>query len=265
MTRSVIVAIFASLFLLANSRDAASQVATCRLAPRPYGLDGLCRLQQAGGAPSRPLRIRLPDSVRVWTTNGPDDRPPWRGNMSLPNIEVAFEIAPASQDSSQARLVLRTGLFWLPVNEWRQLDSAQASCAACDRLAKDALLVLDLVNPPSATQDDITILRSALAGVDRIATWNRQEVQTCSSLDQANTGLFCLLYGAVEQRMGRYHHRQPALELVRAVIAERWRDRITSHQLVDFNNHPATTLRDLRTLLEVALERTTAQAQSPRE
>jgi hypothetical protein len=65
--------------------------------------------------------------------------------------------------------------------------------------------------------------------------------------------------------MGRYHHRQPALELVRAVIAERWRDRITSHQLVDFNNHPATTISDLRTVLQVALERATAQASPPKE
>jgi hypothetical protein len=50
--------------------------------------------------------------------------------------------------------------------------------------------------------------------------------------------------------------------LVRSVILERWRDRITSHQLIDFNNHPATTMTELRTVLEVALERASAQAQS---
>jgi hypothetical protein len=185
--------------------------------------------------------------------------------MSLPNAEVAFEIAPAGSGSRAGRLVFRTGIFWLPVVEWRQLDSTQASCAACERLATDVSLVLDLVNPPLATDDDISILRSALTGLDRIAHWNRQELQNCTGLDQANTGLFCLLYGAVERSMGRYHHRQPALELVRSVIAERWRDRITSHQLVDFNNHPATTIAELRTVLQVALERATAQAQSHRE
>ena len=265
MARAVIIATIAFLVLVANSRDAASQVAICRLAPRPYGFGGLCRLQQAETGPGEPLRLRLPDSIRVWTTGGPQDRPPWRGNMSLRNTEVAFEIAPAGNDSAPGRLVLRTGVFWLPVKEWRQLDSAQSSCAACDRRAKDVLLVLDLVNPPAATEDDTSILRSALAGLDRMATWSRQETQSCSSVDHANTGLFCLLYGAVEQRMGRYHHRQPALDLVRAVIVERWRDRITSHQLVDFNNHPATTIADVRTVLETALERATAQAQSPQE
>jgi hypothetical protein len=142
---------------------------------------------------------------------------------------------------------------------------AQPACVACDRGASDVLLVLDLVNPPPATDDDIAILQSALGGLDRIAEWNRQEVQNCGSSGQTNTGLFCLLYTAVEARMGRYHHRQPALELVRAVIFERWRDRITSHQLIDFNNHPATTSTDLRTVLQVALERASVQAQSPKE
>lgn len=260
MPRLVAMAAIAALLGIAKTTEAASQAARCRLAPRPYGFGGLCRLQQPEGAPTQPLRIRLPDSVRIWTTAGPQDQPPWRGNMSLPSTEVAFEIAPAGRDSG--RLVLRTGVFWLPVTEWRLLDSTQASCAACERLAKDVLLVLDLVHPPAATDDDISILRSAWAGLDRVTSWNRQEAQVCPSLDLANTGLFCLLYGAVERRMGRYHHRQPALELVRAVIAERWRERITSHQLVDFNNHPATTMADLRIVLQVALERATAQAQS---
>ncbi|HWP38284.1 MAG TPA: hypothetical protein VNL18_12105 [Gemmatimonadales bacterium] len=185
--------------------------------------------------------------------------------MSLSNTEVSFEIAPAGDATNRTGLVLRTGVFWLPVIEWRQLDSVQATCAACERTAKDVLLVLDLVSVPPASEDDIRILRGALAGLDGIVNWNREEAQNCPSVDRATTGLFCLLYGAVERQMGRYHHRQPALELVRAVIGERWRDRITSHQIVDFNNHPATTIADLRTVLQEALDRATAQARSPRE
>jgi len=121
-----------------------------------------------------------------------------------------------------------------------------------------------VLNPPPATDDDVAILRTALAALDRSASWNRHEVQACPDNDQTNTGLFCVVYHAVESRMGRYHHRQPALQLVRAVISERWRDRITSHQHVDFNNHPATTLADLKTVLEVAMERAGAQAKDIR-
>jgi hypothetical protein len=178
---------------------------------------------------------------------------------------VAFEIAPHGSASSLGGFVFRTGLTWLLVREWRPMELAQPTCAACERRATDVLLVLDLVNPPPTSDDDVAILRSALGGLDGIAQWNRQEVQNCSSSDQANTGFFCLLYSAVEARMGRYHHRQPALELVRAVIFERWRDRITSHQLIDFNNHPATTSADLKTVLLAALERASVQAQLPKE
>lgn len=254
------------LFLLpASTGVAASQIARCRLAPRPYGFGGMCLLENPQGGASQSLRMRIPDSVRVWMTTGPQDPPPWRGNISLPATEVAFEIAKDGSGLSPGRFVFRTGLTWLLVKEWRQVEPAQPACAACERLSSDVLLVLDLVNPPPATEDDIAILRTALAGLDRTAQWNREEVQNCRSSDHTNIGLFCLLYTAVEARMGRYHHRQPALELVRSVIFERWRDRITSHQLVDFNNHPATTMVDLRTVLQVALDRASAQAQSHRQ
>lgn len=252
------------LLLPATAADAVSQSARCRLAARPYGLGGLCRLEHPESGASQPLRMPVRDSVRAWMTTGPQDPPPWRGNISLPATEVAFEIARDGSALSPGRLVFRTGLAWLLVKEWRQVEPAQPPCAACERQSHDVLLVLDLVNPPPATEDDIAILRTALAGLDTIGHWNRQEVQNCGSGDQTNTGLFCLLSTAVEARMGRYHHRQPALELVRSFILERWRDRITSHPLVDLNNHPATAMADLRTVLQVALDRASVQAQSQR-
>lgn len=252
------------VFLLPLARDATGQIAHCRLAARPYGFGGWCRLQNPEGVATQSLRLRIPDSVRVWMTTGPQDPPPWRGNISLPATEVAFEIAKEGSGRSPDGLVFRTGLTWLVVNEWRQVQPAQPLCAACERRSSDVLLVLDLVQPPRATEDDIAILRAALADFGKMTQWNRQEAQSCSGNNQANTGLFCLLYAAVEARMGRYHHRQPALELVRSVIFERWRDRITSHQLVDFNNHPATTMADVRTVLQMALDRANVLAQSQR-
>ncbi|MDP2959513.1 MAG: hypothetical protein Q8N53_24045 [Longimicrobiales bacterium] len=259
MRRFILIAVLLSL---APRADAAGQVARCRLAPRPYGYGGLCMVEQQS---ADSLRMRLPfeDSVRVWATSGPRDPAPWRGNISLPRVETAFEIAPDGSGASPARFVFRTGLAWLPVLEWRELDSVAEGCSACERSARDVLLVLDLVKAPPATTDDVAILRTALASLDNLTQWNRNEVQNCTSSGPSNSGLFCLLYSAVESRMGRYHHRQPALELARLVIIERWRDRITSHPFVDMNNHPATTMADLRALLEQALDRATAEAQPP--
>jgi len=152
------------LFLLpVSAGDAASQIAHCRLAARPYGFGGWCRLQNPEDGARQSLRLRIPDSVRVWTTTGPEDLPPWRGNISLPATEVAFEIAKEGSGRSPDGLVLRTGLTWLLVKEWRQVEPAEPLCAACDRRSSDVLLVLDLVNPPPATEDDIGILRATLA------------------------------------------------------------------------------------------------------
>ena len=262
MRRLIVIPVF---LLLAGSGRAAAQIARCQLAPRPYGLGGYCRLERPEVGSSQPLRLPFADSVIIWITSGPQDRPPWRGNISLPGVETAFEIAPQEVAPNAVPLIFRTGLAWLPVKEWRQLDTGPEGCSACDRSAKQVLLILDLVKAPPATKDDIAILHHALAGLDKLAQWNRAEVQNCTTSSRTDTGLFCLLYTSVEVQMGRYHHRQPALELVRSVILERWRERITSHQLIDFNNHPATTISDLRTALQLALERARAEAQSGKE
>lgn len=64
--------------------------------------------------------------------------------------------------------------------------------------------------------------------------------------------------------MGRYHHSQPALEIVRSFINERYRERLERHGLMDFNNHPATTLQDLRIVLETSIARAREEAVEPR-
>lgn len=266
LRRQVVMRLIATsiLLLLGGVGSTAAQTAQCRLSPRPYGLGGICTLDSTQAA-GRRLRIPFADSVRIWMASGPRDQPPWRGNISLPRLETSFEVVPEDMAASQGRLVLRTGIAWLVVKEWREFNVGPQECSACERTAKVVSLVVDLVTQPPATDTDVAILQSALAALEKGGRWNRQEEQQCSSTDEDTVGLFCLLYTAVESRVGRYHHRQPALELVRSVILERWRDRITSHQLIDFNNHPATTLADLRAALERALAQAQAQAQSERE
>lgn len=258
--RSIVVGV---ALVLSAADTAAAQTARCELSPRPYGLGGICRLDPAQPGAGNAPHIPFADSVRIWMTSGPRDLPPWRGNISLPRLETSFEIAEVAVGPSERQLVFRTGVAWLPVREWRETDSTATVCAACDRSAKTVSLIFDLAEAPRATEDDIAILRAARAGVDGLAPWNREEEQVCRANPSASIGLFCLLYSAVEAEAGRYHHRQPALQIVRAVIMERWRERVTSHTLVDFNNHPATTIGDLRSALDISLARAQAQAQPP--
>lgn len=245
-----------SLMIVIAAGIAEAQTAHCVLSPRPYGFGGEC--QVTPGPPGTRMRLPFENGVRMWTASGPREQAPWRGNLSLPKVETSFEIV--EERGVERRLVFRTGLTWLLVLEWRELDTGPKDCSACDRSAKDVSLVLDLTASPHATADDIAILEAALAVLKAPAQWSRKDDQTCPPGNAATVSLFCTLYTAVEGTMGRYHHRQPALEIVRSVVVERWRQRIVGHTLVDMNNHPETTIEDLWTLLELSLVRARADA-----
>jgi len=51
---------------------------------------------------------------------------------------------------------------------------------------------------------------------------------------------------------GGVHYRQPALQMVREVLNEVGGNRLNKHRLMDYNNHPDTTLADIRNLLRTA-------------
>jgi len=71
--------------------------------------------------------------------------------------------------------------------------------------------------------------------------------------------LYCALQRATLEVTGESHHRQPALQLVRQIVAEVGADRITNHRLMNFNNHPATTLEEIRGVFEIAEARMAEQ------
>ena len=74
--------------------------------------------------------------------------------------------------------------------------------------------------------------------------------------------LYCALERATLQVTGEVHHRQPALQFVRRVVTELGADRITNHRLMDFNNHPSTTLEELQEVFDIAEARMLRHATS---
>jgi len=54
--------------------------------------------------------------------------------------------------------------------------------------------------------------------------------------------------------MGRYLHRQPAMQAVRIVIASEWPERVVAHRLMSFNNDPRTTLADVQRFFDLAAQ-----------
>jgi hypothetical protein len=101
---------------------------------------------------------------------------------------------------------------------------------------------------------DREIVKRAARLLASAAVWNRKDDREC---DAAATtwSIYCALEHASREVTGGFHHRRPALELVRAIVEERTRDRAYNHRLMDYNNDATTHLNDVRTLFAEALRR----------
>lgn len=246
-----------AVIALACAQTVDGQRVRCELTSRQYGFAGSCAVETGAGAQEStvetPFVTRWPDEpVWIAMSAGPQEDSPWRGFLRIDDFDLAFEIAREDDPVRGSRLVLRNVVAWLIVDEWARRESGQAS------------LIFGLTEEAPATEQDVAILRAAASGLDSIAVWDREDDRNCSNDEAGHLSLFCLLRQSVTKQMGRYHHRQPALQLVRRVIRESWPHRVSGHGLMDFNNHPETTRNDLRLALEMALSRALAEAGAPR-
>lgn len=104
--------------------------------------------------------------------------------------------------------------------------------------------------------------REIVERADRILSdgraWNRADNRKCP--DAATTwSIYCAMQKATVEVAGAFHHRRPALQVVRAIVDERTAGRPYEHRLMDYNNDPTTTLADVHSLFAEALRRIDAQ------
>jgi len=78
--------------------------------------------------------------------------------------------------------------------------------------------------------------------------WNREDDRLCFYKEKWS--LFCALAKASIEITGKYKHRRVAMQEIRFTINDNFPERWREHQLMEFNNHPATTFRDIRQVLE---------------
>ena len=162
----------------------------------------------------------------------------WVGTVEGATGSTPVEIA-TYQYSSGPRLIVRTGL-------WHVLGELSVSDQGL-RLAWDE----GIEAPPSQT--DLDIFHTARDLLNEEARWDREDDRNCEN-DTSLISLYCALARATAGAMGRYQHRQPAMQAVRRVIAAEWPDRVVDHRLMNFNNDPRTTLADVHRLFELAEE-----------
>ncbi len=106
--------------------------------------------------------------------------------------------------------------------------------------------------PP--TTDDIRIIQRAMALMSDVKVWNKDDDRNCPPNPQ-KWSVFCALMQATQEVSGGVHYRQPALQAVREVVNEVGGTRVNKHRLMDYNNHPDTTLDDIHNMLRMAQTR----------
>jgi hypothetical protein len=160
----------------------------------------------------------------------------WAGTIQVRNESRPIEIS-TYQYSTGPRLIVRTGA-------WHTLDDFSISSDGL-RLAWSE----DVEAPPS--QIDLEIFLAARELLHDEEVWDREDDRDCEN-DESLISLYCALARATADKMGRYQHRQPAMQAVRRVIALEWQERVVDHRLMNFNNDPRTSLGDIRRLFDLA-------------
>jgi hypothetical protein len=86
------------------------------------------------------------------------------------------------------------------------------------------------------------------------AVWNRADDRKCPAT-ATTWSIYCAVELAEVEVTGGFHHRRPAMELVREIVDERTKTRTYDHRLMGYNNDLTTKLEDVRTLFAEAIAR----------
>jgi len=137
--------------------------------------------------------------------------------------------------------VIRTYNGWFPVTGFTVKDSTLQF-----RFDHDHEI------PPNDL--DREILQRASAIISSDAVWNRADNRRCST-GATTWSIYCAEEQATIELTGAFHHRRPALELVRQIVEDRSKGKSYTHRLMDYNNDSETTFADLKSLFAEALAR----------
>ncbi len=113
---------------------------------------------------------------------------------------------------------------------------------------KTVTMVFNANHQIAPTAEDIKIIDVAILTLVDESVWNKKDNRVCP--DNANKwSLFCALIKGVKDVTGQVHYRQPAMQAAREVINVVGAKRVKKHRLMNWNNHPETTLAEVHDLL----------------
>lgn len=154
-------------------------------------------------------------------------------DLTRANDEVEIEIY------SGGKGVIRT------YNGWYDVTDFSAS-------GDDVRFRVDTAREVAPNALDREIIQRADVILSSNDVWNRADNRKCP--ETATTwSIYCAMERATRELTGGFHHRRPALELVRVMVEERTKDRNYNHRLMDYNNDSTTHLTDVHKLFADAL------------
>lgn len=230
------VLIAAALSAILAASPAPAKPSTCTL----YG-NGTLWYGACGRLFEQDPRLKLARATRIVSGVWRKDVSPaavWSGDIT----DSGFENAPLElefyRDGSG---VLRTEYGWF---------AASGLVVSATALQ----FTIDASHEVPASELDRQIVRRADAILSSDSVWNRADNRVCPATARS-WSIYCAVELATIEITGGFHHRRPAMELVRQIIDERTAGRNYHHRVMDYNNDPTTRLADVRTLFAEALVR----------
>lgn len=161
----------------------------------------------------------------------------WLGKMQgvQPEDPTRFEVVA---DAASGTTAGRTPFGWFPVTELNESGGNLQLRMNADRQLRP-------------TSSDVAIISRAIALIPTPAVWNKNDNRECPA-GQTKLSMFCALTQATTEVSGGVHYRQPAMQAVREELNKVDASRIKTHRIMDYNNHPATTLEEIHGLLRNA-------------
>jgi hypothetical protein len=172
----------------------------------------------------------------------------WRGDLGPATVWAGIEVDTPYVDSTiEMEIypggfgVLRSQDGWFAVSHFSK--SGQVMRFDVDTARE--------VQPSGLDRD---IIKRAASILSSEAAWNRADNRKCEPT-ATRWSIYCAMESATIQVTGGFHHRRPALQLIRAIVEERSVGRKYHHRLMDYNNDPSTSFRDVAGLFSEALHR----------
>ncbi|RLD80796.1 MAG: hypothetical protein DRJ07_10015 [Bacteroidetes bacterium] len=161
----------------------------------------------------------------------------WRGSMQIDGYKDEH-IEIETDFSGQG--VIRTQFGWFPVEGLLRYSSGLS-------------FRINYLEEISPNKLDAEIIKRTKELLNSDEVWDKNDDRKCQN-KETKLSLYCAIKQACIELTGGFHHRRPALQLVRKLLNENIKDRGYKHRFRDYNNDASTTLVDIHNLLDEALQ-----------